>query len=121
MFTSNRNHPRWPTLWQNGKSGGQTVAQQGHYVFLLFFFISPSEESSVLFDIRPTCSSDEHKSGVECVRGPSLIVCSALSDPQYPASTRGRTHTDSCSQVVSERHAIAFSSLTHAGLNIVHN
>lgn len=96
VLTSNRNHPRWPTLGSAEQKVGQTNGGPAG-MFLLFFFIYPSERSAVLFDIRPTCSSDEHKSGVECVRELSVIVCSALSDPQSPVSTRG--HTQSLSSV----------------------
>lgn len=106
----------------NRKSGKQTAVQRGHNVFLLFFFISPfRKKSSVLFDIRPTCSSDEHKSGVECVWEPSPIVCSALSDPRVHVDT----HSLSCLSlsVIKQRavaglyeRAVPFStSPTHAG------
>lgn len=108
----------------NRKSGKQTAVQRGHNVFLLFFFISPfRKKSSVLFDIRPTCSSDEHKSGVECVWEPSPIVCSALSDPRVHVDT----HSLSCLSlsVIKQRavarlyeRAVPFStSPTHAGQN----
>lgn len=87
-------------------------------------FVSPSGETSVLFDIRPTCSSDEHKCRVECVWGSSVIVCSALSDPQSPTCTHGHrlsllflclslslsidccNQTAGCSQVIWECSAI---------------
>lgn len=57
----------------------------------MLFQTSPSLESSILFDIHPTCSSDEYKCKVKCFQGPSLIVSSALSDLQFPRSARGHT------------------------------
>lgn len=34
----------------------------------------------ILFDIHPTCSTEEHKCRVKYIRGPALIVSSALSN-----------------------------------------
>lgn len=82
-------------------------------------FTSPSRESYVLFDVRPTCSSDE--SGVECVGESSAVVCSALSDPHGHTlslclSIDCCNQTAGCSQVVWECHAI-FHFSTCVGWN----
>lgn len=111
------------------KSGGQTAVRRGHYVLLLFPFLSPLQKnppSSLIF--VPRVLQIEHKSRVECVGEPQLIVCSALSDPQPRHEcmwTHTRTHSlSSTSPSVIKRRAVAGSnesarlfstSLSHAG------
>lgn len=87
-------------------------------------FISPSGESGALFDIRPTCSSDEHKSGVKSVfesplwlsvllcltRNPPCIHMDAHTLPLYLSlSIDCCNQTACCSQVVRECRAIFHS------------
>lgn len=58
---------------------------------MLFCSPPPLQESTILFDMHPTCCSEEHKCKVKCMQRSPLMVTSALSAPQFPRSARGHT------------------------------